>query len=100
MSHCTFWPGKNFFYPIGNTSPVCFSQNLAPEEKADVLLLGCGDPRSILFTVYATRLISKTSEFRLDLPHHHVYLRLSPARAFDITCCDMEVGILGKFGLG
>ena len=79
MSHCTFWPGKTFFYPIGNTPPVCLSQNLAPEEKADVLFLGCGDPRSILFTVYATGLISETREFRLDLVDH-VYSPLTSSR--------------------
>jgi hypothetical protein len=54
MSHCAFWPSKSFFYPIGNTPPICLTQNLPQEEKADILLLGCGDPRSILFTVYIT----------------------------------------------
>jgi len=53
MSHPVLWPKKTFFYPIGNTSPVCLTQALAPEESANVLLLGCGDPRSILYTIYA-----------------------------------------------
>jgi hypothetical protein len=42
----------NFFYPIGNTSAVVLTDTLAPEEPANLLLLGCGDPRNILFTVY------------------------------------------------
>lgn len=42
----------NFFYPVGNTPPVFLTETLAPEEAAQILLLGCGDPRSILFTIY------------------------------------------------
>lgn len=53
MAHPVFWPKKSFFYPIGNTTPVCFTQSLALEEGADILLLGCGDPRSVLYTVHA-----------------------------------------------
>jgi hypothetical protein len=50
-----FWPGIIFFYPIGNTSAVDLTDTLTPEETANVLLLGCGDPRNILFTVYSQR---------------------------------------------
>ena len=53
MSHPVLWPKKNFFYPIGNTPPVCLTQDLPPEQSASVLLLGCGDPRSILYTLFA-----------------------------------------------
>ena len=41
-----------FFYPIGNTPAVCLTQDLPGVEKADILLLGCGDIRNILFTTY------------------------------------------------
>jgi hypothetical protein len=41
------------FYPIGNTPAVCLTQALPPEKKADILLLGCGDVRNILFTVHS-----------------------------------------------
>jgi hypothetical protein len=41
------------FYPIGNTPAVCLTQNLPPEKQADILLLGCGDVRSILFTAHS-----------------------------------------------
>ena len=54
MAHPTFWPTKTFFYPIGNTSPVNLAQTLPREEDARILLLGCGDPRNILYTLYAT----------------------------------------------
>ncbi|KAG9084838.1 hypothetical protein FRC06_003876 [Ceratobasidium sp. 370] len=44
---------KPFFYPIGNTAAISLTQDLSPEQPADILLLGCGDPRNILFTLYA-----------------------------------------------
>jgi len=53
MSHVLYWPGRTFFYPLGNTSAVRLTENLPPENNADVLLLGCGDARHILYTVYA-----------------------------------------------
>ncbi|KAG2043708.1 hypothetical protein BDR03DRAFT_1087208 [Suillus americanus] len=72
MTHPVLWRGKPFFYPIGNTSAVCVTQDLCPSEKADVLLLGCGDPRHILYTVYANSTSSQAS------------------RKLDFTCCDLE----------
>lgn len=54
MAHPTFWPHKTFFYPIGNTSPIQLTQFLAPKEDASVLLLGCGDPRNILYTLHTS----------------------------------------------
>ncbi|KAK4238360.1 hypothetical protein C8A03DRAFT_43874 [Achaetomium macrosporum] len=60
------------FYPIGNTPAVCLTQNLPPEKQADILLLGCGDVRNILFTAH------------------------SDGRRMDITCCDAERAILAR----
>ena len=54
-----FWPGSTFFHPIGDTSAVDLTDTLTPEERAHVLLLGCGDPRNILFTVHSQRHDSK-----------------------------------------
>ncbi|KAK6591860.1 hypothetical protein H4I96_12137 [Botrytis cinerea] len=45
------------------------------EEPADVLLLGCGDLRNILFTLYADR----------DL-----------TRPTDVTCCDIEAATIAR----
>lgn len=42
-----------FFYAAGNTPAVCLTQSLPPEQDAALLLLGCGDIRNILFTVYS-----------------------------------------------
>ncbi|EPQ57665.1 hypothetical protein GLOTRDRAFT_128021 [Gloeophyllum trabeum ATCC 11539] len=73
-----YWPTRIFFYPIGNTAAVCLTQDLPPGRPADVLLLGCGDVRNVLYTVYA------------DLP--------SPAgpRQLDFTCCDYQPAILAR----
>ena len=51
--HPVVWPKNTFFYPIGNTTPASFTRDLAPEIDADILLLGCGDPRSILYTIHS-----------------------------------------------
>ncbi|KAI6131225.1 hypothetical protein EV401DRAFT_451070 [Pisolithus croceorrhizus] len=78
MSQVLYWPGRTSFYPLGNTSAVCLTEDLPPERNADVLLLGCGDPRHILYTVYADALIS-------DEP-----------RKLDFTCCDIEAAVLAR----
>ncbi|KAG8736569.1 hypothetical protein FRC10_009158 [Ceratobasidium sp. 414] len=62
MSHPVFWPSKTFFYPIGNTAAISLTQDLSPEQPADILLLGCGDPRNILFTLYADVVVPPKNE--------------------------------------
>ncbi|KAG1781878.1 hypothetical protein EV702DRAFT_1265581 [Suillus placidus] len=78
MAHPVLWRGKTFFYPIGNTSAVCLTQDLCPTEKADVLLLGCGDPRHILYTVYTNS------------------TGLQASRKLDFTCCDLESAVIAR----
>ncbi|KAG1742518.1 hypothetical protein EDB19DRAFT_1827716 [Suillus lakei] len=78
MAHPVLWRGKLFFYPIGNTSAICLTQDLCPTEKADVLLLGCGDPRHILYTVYTNSAGSQGS------------------RKLDFTCCDIESAVIAR----
>lgn len=63
----------NYFYPLGNTPAVSLTQDLPPGEDADILLLGCGDARNILFTCFA-----------------------DPHRKLDITCCDIESAIIAR----
>jgi hypothetical protein len=50
----------SFFYPLGNTPAVCLTQDLPPEDGADILLLGCGDVRNILYTTYSDNTSSKS----------------------------------------
>ncbi|KAI6046409.1 hypothetical protein EDC04DRAFT_2558274 [Pisolithus marmoratus] len=78
MSHVLYWPGRTFFHPLGNTSAVCLTESLPPERNADILLFECGDPRHILYTVYADASIS-------DEP-----------RKLDVTCCDIEAAVLAR----
>ncbi|KAH8699392.1 hypothetical protein GQ44DRAFT_744204 [Phaeosphaeriaceae sp. PMI808] len=65
-----------YFYPAGNTPAVCYSQTLPPGQDAALLLLGCGDVRSVLFTAYSRS--------------------TADASKFDITCCDIEAEIIAR----
>ncbi|PFH50430.1 hypothetical protein AMATHDRAFT_47924 [Amanita thiersii Skay4041] len=76
MAHPAYWPGRVYLYAIGNTPAVCFTQDLPPEVPANLLSLGCGDARNILYTAYA------------DLG--------APTRKFGFTCCDYEPAILAR----
>ncbi|KAI6094906.1 hypothetical protein F5141DRAFT_1068939 [Pisolithus sp. B1] len=78
MSHPLFWPSHIFFYLSGNTSAICLTDELPPECKADVLFLGCSDPRNILYTVYT------------DMPTSN------EPRKIDVTCCDIYTTILAQ----
>ncbi|KAF8196756.1 hypothetical protein K438DRAFT_1585494 [Mycena galopus ATCC 62051] len=75
MSHPVLWP-RSFFYPVGNTPAVCLTDNVPPEESTTVLSLGCGDPRNVLYTLYA------------DAPIHRP--------ALDFICCDIEPAIIAR----
>ncbi|KAF1844445.1 uncharacterized protein K460DRAFT_358043 [Cucurbitaria berberidis CBS 394.84] len=64
-----------FFYPIGNTPAVCLTRNLPREGQGDILLLGCGDVRNVLFTLYSEQTTS---------------------RELDITCCDLQEAVIAR----
>ncbi|TFK29000.1 hypothetical protein FA15DRAFT_664645 [Coprinopsis marcescibilis] len=76
MSLPLLWPAKTFFYPIGNTPAAHLTAALPPETPADILLLGCGDVRNVLFTIYMESASSQ--------------------RKLDITCNDHEPAILTR----
>ncbi|KAH9482243.1 hypothetical protein JR316_0004341 [Psilocybe cubensis] len=76
MAHPLVWMRKSYFFPIGDWPSVCLTKELRPEEDAEILLLGCGDPRSILFTVYH------------DLAPDY--------RRLDVTCCDWEPAVIAR----
>ncbi|KAK7969968.1 MYND finger [Apiospora saccharicola] len=65
------------FYPIGNTPAVCLTRGLPQGVDADILLLGSGDVRNILYTAYANEGL--------------------PPRKLNFTCCDVETAVAGKF---
>ncbi|KAF7529978.1 hypothetical protein PCG10_004953 [Penicillium crustosum] len=66
-----------FFYPIGNTPAVSLTQDLPSKKKADLLLLGCGDVRHILFTV-------------------HTEQQCRDPRPLDVTCCDVDTAVIAR----
>ncbi|KAI3318107.1 hypothetical protein HD806DRAFT_324747 [Xylariaceae sp. AK1471] len=64
------------FYALGNTPAVSLTRALPHGVDADILLLGCGDVRNVLYTAYTD----------LGLP----------PRKLDITCCDIEPAIIAR----
>ncbi|KAI1792264.1 hypothetical protein LXA43DRAFT_1133680 [Ganoderma leucocontextum] len=76
MALSLYWPGRYHSYPIGNTSPVCLTRDVPPEAPTSILVLACGDPRNILYTVFC------------EAP--------SMERSLDFTCCDFDPGILAR----
>ena len=93
MAHTVMFTAKNYFYPIGNTSAVVLTDTLTPEEPANLLLLGCGDPRNILFTVYNQTDDSECWEFGSFNRFTGQFLA---ERTLDFTCCDIDPAVLGK----
>ncbi|KAJ6502063.1 hypothetical protein C8R45DRAFT_818988 [Mycena sanguinolenta] len=76
MAHPLYWPGKRFFYATGNTSAVSLARDVSPNQDLSLLLLGCGDPRNVLFTLFSEH---ETS-----------------TRKLDFTCVDFEPAILAR----
>ncbi|KAJ7652134.1 hypothetical protein DFH06DRAFT_1094388 [Mycena polygramma] len=76
MANPLVFPGRYFFYPIGNTSAVSLLRDIAPEEPANLLLLGCGDPRNVLYSIYCETHGSD--------------------RPLDFTCGDVDPAILAR----
>jgi hypothetical protein len=54
-----------YFYPIGNTTPNDLAQTAQPRADADILLLGCGDLRNVLFTLHCRGVASLSDGKRL-----------------------------------
>ena len=52
MLHGLFYQRVGFLYALGNTPASNLVEQLPPGNDLKALLLGCGDPRHILFTSY------------------------------------------------
>ena len=57
----------HYFYPVGNTPAVCYTQTVPPGKDATILLLGCGDARSVLFTIFAQSSCGMSKHLRHSL---------------------------------
>ncbi|KAH0268514.1 hypothetical protein KCU91_g9350, partial [Aureobasidium melanogenum] len=65
---------KSFFYPLGNTPAANLLRDYCPSEEAvQILAIGCGDVRNILFTLWSEQ---------------------NSACAFDFTTCDLDPAVL------
>ncbi|KAI1360802.1 hypothetical protein F5Y08DRAFT_348429 [Xylaria arbuscula] len=64
---------QSYFYPVGNTPAISLTQSVPPGDPADILLLGCGDLRNILFTIHN-----------------------NGPQQLDITCCDNQKAIIAR----
>ncbi|KAF3903037.1 hypothetical protein AA313_de0204304 [Arthrobotrys entomopaga] len=84
MLHPSVFDGHGFFYPIGNTPALNLAAHLPPEIDADVLLLGCGDLRHILFTLF-TESHAKQSNPAININ-----------RKYHFTCCDLDGGVIAR----
>ncbi|KAG9098372.1 hypothetical protein FS749_003955 [Ceratobasidium sp. UAMH 11750] len=78
MSYPLTWASWAKFYPMGMNPATSLTQDLSPEQSADILMLGCGDPRHILYTI-------STDVTTPPVP-----------RKLDITCCDIEPAVLAR----
>ncbi|PFH50429.1 hypothetical protein AMATHDRAFT_3994 [Amanita thiersii Skay4041] len=78
MSRPTIWCEKHGFQAMGDSPAVCLTDGQPPEQSADILLLGCGDVRNVLYTIYA------------DLG------TFEATKKFDFTCCDIEPAVLAR----
>lgn len=64
-------PQSRYLYLVGNTPASCLTDSLPSENDAKILLLGCGDVRNILFTVYSG---GSSSRLRKSSPRKAVFL--------------------------
>ncbi|KAG9856368.1 hypothetical protein KCU63_g7601, partial [Aureobasidium melanogenum] len=67
---------KSFFYPLGNTPAANLLRDYCPSEEAvQILAIGCGDVRNILFTLWSEQ---------------------NSACAFDFTAYDLDPAVLAR----
>ncbi|KAK6503241.1 hypothetical protein TWF481_008270 [Arthrobotrys musiformis] len=81
MSTPEFYDGHGFFYPTGNSPAINLVAHIPPEVDAQVLSLGCGDVRNILFTIFTESTDHSGGELR---------------KKYHFTCCDIEGAVIAR----
>ncbi|KAK6351322.1 hypothetical protein TWF718_004486 [Orbilia javanica] len=81
MLHPEIFDNHGFYYPIGNSPAINLVGYLPPEIDAEVLLLGCGDVRNILFTLF-----TEPSDG----------IGNGAQRKYHFTCCDFEGAVIAR----
>ncbi|KJZ76772.1 hypothetical protein HIM_03649 [Hirsutella minnesotensis 3608] len=66
----------SFFYAVGNTPATNLARSIPHGQDAEILALGCGDLRNILFTAYVDTGLA--------------------SRKLDFTCCDYDERVIGR----
>ena len=89
MLNVNFAALHGFFYPLGNTPALSLIQDLPFENNAEVLILGCGDIRHVLFTAYADRKLASHNDPKVAVTDK------VQERPLDFTCCDLQETIIG-----
>ena len=98
MSHPLLFRGVTYFYPIGNTSAIWLTEHLPPEQQANILLLACGDPRHILYTIHTNDTHSSIGGYpRVISFARTTNMTCAEPQKLDVTCCDVEAAVLGRF---
>ena len=89
VSNCSFsinptyriWENISFFYPFGNTPAKLLTRNIPVDQpSANILLLGCGDPRHVLFTSWSLSQMGG----------------LSVKQKLNFLICDIEPAIIAR----
>ena len=104
MSTPTHIQMQYWMYPTGNTPAVNLLRDTPAyndgESPIRVLCLACGDPRSILFTLWCEQTqgsyFDNALGFCLAQPQADELLLLDTRRHYHFTCCDIEPAILGE----
>jgi hypothetical protein len=61
MSHPLVWQSRPTFKPFGGSPAISLTQDLSPEQSADILSLGSADIYNILFTISTDVTVSNST---------------------------------------
>jgi len=79
-----------FFRPLNLDPPTSLAQDIHPSKPVNCLLLDCGDPRDILFTLW-----NDEDKRKNEALPGLIVLESENPRTYDFTCCNVEAGIIG-----
>jgi hypothetical protein len=92
---------RYFFYPIGNNPAVNVLQDrfrsapgISDDGPVKVLLLACGDPRNLLFSLWCESSAGMThaeDDESLSFP----ISTADKQTKWEFTCCDIDAAVLG-----
>lgn len=85
----------SWFYAVGNTPATNLTRSIPHGEDAQILTLGCGDLRNVLYTAHVERgLGTGACSPRLLASVADKTCREAP-RKLDVSCCDIDGKIIG-----